>query len=724
MFGEEKKKALCWSLICACSFRSRLFRSRLFRSRLLLFVQVTSERLSQNDIDQEIKECAVSTMGGLVAHFADVECLTDRVSADIWSLLQTRLRNEVTRIATLNALRRIANSPLNTNMGSQYLQDTVECLASFMRQQMRTLKLTTLVTTDAVVQKWGRDISDLGYSSLIQHVGGLIHERDLHMSHLALQVAVSCLSSDGTNDSISSNIQQHVLQPALSLAGSSLLQEGPTLTSLLSLLQLVVSSSSTQTSSDELRGMLVQPIEKQGNVPRSTILCVSKCVATVCNGTKDQTATINTFLNTVRTHQTTNQTNGNSSSSSSSGSSISAQEKVAVQLALHCIGEIGSTVDLSNHKDLSTIVLNAIQSKTDEVRSAAAFCLGSMSVGNMNVFVPQIIAALSSSDHSQYQLLTSIKEMVTRHVSNRTLNFGPYMNKILPVLQTSAIHEEEAVRNMVAECFGELASLDPTVVLPTVQEMTTSEDAGARWTAMSSLKYAVANPETSSDLAKSMSAYLSLLNDKNLNVKRAALLSLNAIIHHQSGIIKEHLNSIINELYESTKIVLVRIIDLGPFKHKVDDGLPLRKAAFSCMDSILDELKNHVDIKLFIPVVVNGLTDTNVDVKMLNHQLLVKLCKVAPSEIMSSLSEILPVLDKAVTKKVKTAEVGTQAERGNDGKKLGVFVCVLCLCLLTMTQFFKQCLQSFEVHFMLFVRLNQCQHLLNLVYLMNTKNNG
>ena len=607
---------------------------------------VTSERLSQNDIDQEIKDCAVSTMGGIVAHFADVECLKNRISSDIWSLLQMRLRNEVTRIATLNALRRIAESPLDTSMG-KYLEDTIECLATFMRQQMRTLKLTTLVTADAVVMKWGRDVSESGYASLIQHIGGLVHERDLHMSHLAIQMAVSCVTANGNNHQ---NIEQYVLQPALALACSPLLQEGPALTSLLSLLSSVVNST-TSITADQLREMLVQPIEKQGNVPRQTILCVSKCVAICAVSGGDQSDTIDIFLNTVR-------------ASGSNGADIDG--KASVQLALHCIGEIGCTRDLSGHSGLSDAVLEAIQSKADEVRSAAAFCMGSMSVGNMKAFVPQVLSALGKGN-SQYQLLTSIKEMVSRHVSNRALSFDPYMSAVLPVLQNSAVHEEEAVRNMVAECFGELSALNSNVVLPVLEAMTKSDNASARWTAMSSLKYAVANPDTRAGLDGRMETYLQLLNDKDLNVKRAALLSLNSVIHHQSGLVRSSLDSIMSVLYESTKIVLVRVIDLGPFKHKVDDGLPLRKASFSCMDSILDELRPFIDLKSFIPVVVGGLEDSNEDVKMLNHQLITKLCRITPSDIMGSLAQILPVLDKAVTKKVKTAEVGTEAERRNDG---------------------------------------------------------
>ena len=628
----------------------------------------TAERLSQNDIDQEIKDCAVSTMGSLVAHFADVDVVKSRVTDNVWSLLQTRLRNEVTRIATLNAVRRIAESPLDTSMGT-FLEDTVDCLASFMRQQLRTLKLTTLVTTNAVVQKWGRSISESGYASLIQHVGGLIHERDLHVSHLALQVAVSCLRSNPNNDT---HVQQHVLQPALSLACSSSLQEGPALEALLSLLRSVVEGSSSITA-DQLRGMLVQPIEKQGNVSRQTIVCVSKCVAECCLASGgDQSSTVAGFLQMV--------SSGGGGGGGGGGGSGDGERKASVQLALHCIGEIGSSMDLSQHSGLSELVLQAIQSKTDEIRSAAAFCMGSMSVGNMESFLPRILTALGKGS-SQYQLLTSIKEMVSRHASNQKLSFAPYLQRVLPVLRDSAVHEEEAVRNMVAECFGELSILDANTVLSTLMEMTRSSDANARWTAMSSLKYAVANPETHAGLESTIGDYLSLLSDEDLNVKRAALLSLNSVIHHQSRLVRDSLPSIMGVLYESTKIVLVRVIDLGPFKHKVDDGLPLRKAAFSCMDSILDELRLFVDVKSFVPVVIEGIGDSNVDVKMLCHQLIAKLCRVASTDIMSLLAQILPVLDKAVTKKLKTAEVGTEEERRNDGTfaKKSVVLNLFCL---------------------------------------------
>lgn len=47
--------------------------------------------------------------------------------------------------------------------------------------------------------------------------------------------------------------------------------------------------------------------------------------------------------------------------------------------------------------------------------------------------------------------------------------------------------------------------------------------------------------------------------------------------------------------------------DLGPFKHKIDDGLELRKAAFEAMDVLLDAAAHQLDLPRFIDHLIGGL---------------------------------------------------------------------------------------------------------------------
>jgi len=61
---------------------------------------------------------------------------------------------------------------------------------------------------------------------------------------------------------------------------------------------------------------------------------------------------------------------------------------------------------------------------------------------------------------------------------------------------------------------------------------------------------------------------------------------------------------------------LIREIDYGPFKRKVDDGLGLRKAAFACMNGILDLSESVVDADQFLPRLQDGLKDKDDDVQV------------------------------------------------------------------------------------------------------------
>lgn len=54
---------------------------------------------------------------------------------------------------------------------------------------------------------------------------------------------------------------------------------------------------------------------------------------------------------------------------------------------------------------------------------------------------------------------------------------------------------------------------------------------------------------------------------------------------------------------------------MGPFKHTVDDGLDVRKAAFECMYTLLDSCLECLDIFEFLNHVEEGLKD-HYDIKV------------------------------------------------------------------------------------------------------------
>ena len=63
------------------------------------------------------------------------------------------------------------------------------------------------------------------------------------------------------------------------------------------------------------------------------------------------------------------------------------------------------------------------------------------------------------------------------------------------------------------------------------------------------------------------------------HVRRAAVQVLSTAAHTKPALVVEHLPAALPLLYAQTAVnkALIRTVDLGPFKHQIDDGLELRK---------------------------------------------------------------------------------------------------------------------------------------------------
>ncbi|KAJ6416266.1 hypothetical protein OIU84_004968 [Salix udensis] len=111
---------------------------------------------------------------------------------------------------------------------------------------------------------------------------------------------------------------------------------------------------------------------------------------------------------------------------------------------------------------------------------------------------------------------------------------------------------------------------------------------------------------------------------------------------------------------------LIRTVDLGPFKHIVDDGLELRKAAFECVDTLLDGCLDQVNPSSFIvPYLKSGLDD-HYDVKMPCHLILTKLADKCPSAVLAVLDSLVEPLQKTIHFKPKLDAVKQEVDRNED----------------------------------------------------------
>jgi len=151
--------------------------------------------LSAHDVDQEIKERALVTCASLLSalHTNLTKVQMDR----LLTLILERLRNETTRIAAIKTLSTVASASGVDSMAdddkidlSLILGDSVSEMASFLKQQSRSLKQSSLEALDIVVTNHGSEDPALSdgqlFSTVLREVADLIVDSDLHLSHLSL----------------------------------------------------------------------------------------------------------------------------------------------------------------------------------------------------------------------------------------------------------------------------------------------------------------------------------------------------------------------------------------------------------------------------------------------------------------------------------------------------------------------------------------------------------
>merc|ERR1719232_1448318 len=232
-------------------------------------------RLKAQDIDQEVKERAISCMGQIVAHLGD--SLQQELGSCLPIFLE-RLKNEITRLTAVKALISIASSPLRIDLRC-ILSDSMPVLSSFLRKNQRALKLSTLVLLDTMVKNYSTSLALDTLSPVLAELPPLVSETDLHIAQLTLTLLTSI--SMHHRQAIPT-IQKTVLPEVLKLAESPLLQ-GAALAAMLEFFKSVVSAGVPGLAHNDLLALLVNPVlgGKGGSIHKQGRANIAKCVASL-----------------------------------------------------------------------------------------------------------------------------------------------------------------------------------------------------------------------------------------------------------------------------------------------------------------------------------------------------------------------------------------------------------------------------------------------------------
>ena len=136
-------------------------------------------------------------------------------------------------------------------------------------------------------------------------------------------------------------------------------------------------------------------------------------------------------------------------------------------------------------------------SNSEEIKYAAAFALGNVSLGNVEKNLPGILSTIRDNEAHRYLLFITLKEIISKLSVDKV--DPEHLRKVLPdiwslLIENTSEATEDTIRNAIAECLGKISLFDPLIYLPKLKAQLQAPSANSRATTVTALRYTFMDP--------------------------------------------------------------------------------------------------------------------------------------------------------------------------------------------------------------------------------------
>ncbi|CAE6466306.1 unnamed protein product [Rhizoctonia solani] len=567
------------------------------------------ERLKNSSTDAAVRAVCARAIGALFVAKVPYE-------EEDWELVR---RSGAVGVVT-GVLKEIKEKEVDITLNKAWLDANIVWAVDLVRKGSGSAKVEAIGCLEALLAESQGEIPDSVQTPLIENLTTYISQSDPQLLIKSFELLTFLLRN--WPQKWFASIEKQILPRIYPLATETLL---PGSLDALRGFLYALASADEQIASHLVGGLKIA-YDKAGTGAGN----VSKCLGAVVRAqTPIAAGTINEFAKHIKPTTKASQN--------------------SLVLCLLTVGEIGRFIDMSNQSDVFDNSLGFFKSDAEEVRNAAAFAVGNIAIGSQERFLPIIVKLVQTDDEKRLLSMHALKEVVS-HCSQAHLE-SIAESLWQPLFDTGSSHEKAL--NIAASCLGKLTTTNPARFLPPLEARLQDPSPTVRALVVSAMRhmFGFEGGQGLDDLLKPfVVVFLGLLDDKDLNVKRLALAALNQAARNKPRLIEDQLPALLPKLYDETtpKPELIRIMEMGPWRHKIDDGLEARRTAYETMYTLLDTSISKLGLDEFLTIVLRGLSDESNEVKVLCHMMLHRLSQVAPSATSQRLDETVEPLRAAM----------------------------------------------------------------------------
>lgn len=388
-------------------------------------------QISANDADLEVRKSALHVLGlflGRSSGTTGLLSLQKRTSG--LELLSDRLRNELTRLASVRAIDSIAaHTKADGELSAKWVRGVALELGAQLRKASRALRGSSLsaLRTLSLNPHSRSQLDAQTKAQIVDALLPLLNAVDLHLLGPALIILATFVKDDA----------QATMTPQLTAAVCQVVQGTISGTSLDALLKLV-RTIGEQRAGQALMRSLLQDVGVAGHPD-----VVGKVIGNLLvYGGSSVGVKLEQFIQELET----------------------APDDKRKCLALVVLGE--SALRLGSQSSIDPkLFIKFFSVRSEQVPLAAAVALGRAGAGNVSKYLPIILSTMGQPSAPQYLLLHSIKEILQQEDAESEII--PYASTLWQnLVAASQLEDNKAIG---AECIGRLTIIDPKTYLPQLQ---------------------------------------------------------------------------------------------------------------------------------------------------------------------------------------------------------------------------------------------------------------
>eukprot|EP01029_Cantina_marsupialis_P020292 TRINITY_DN4759_c0_g4_i1.p1 TRINITY_DN4759_c0_g4~~TRINITY_DN4759_c0_g4_i1.p1 ORF type:complete len:1254 (-),score=383.99 TRINITY_DN4759_c0_g4_i1:186-3401(-) len=566
----------------------------------------------KSDLDHEVKSMSILAASTLLTCFAQE--LTSNQTFNLNEFFvefARKLKNETTRIACLKTVPILFACETLLPMLQSYVAEFIDICCIHLKQTSRIIRQQSLFALKAMVHRPSILNENMMNNIINQIASSISGDVDFLLCQFGMEIISDLVNTKLPH--VMSNVVSLVFPLGLKLLVSPLLQKN-VLIPLTLIFKKCIEEKCIEYNT--LLEELMKPVQMKGEKGKTVIGNLSKVMAEVAISSGNPEGIINSTLAAI------NSTPGGAT----------------FRLLISMIGQMGKSFDMTRIPEVWAVVINGMKPSSElqeEEQIQASNSAGQICVGNMDVFFPQLLAVIGEVD--KYLLLVALLQVI----DDLTLeHLSEHLEKIWNFLVGLLSDREESARKMVSECISRLVTIFPEILERlSARIMDTNCPRLEKSCIMAGLNNVFHHERVQKELAPLVESFLAPMQDCNdLALCRSALILASAIAQNAPMLLHQFCflgknspstdttlslseNGLFQLVFTAAAHKSVRVVNYGPFKQNVDDGIPLRKAAFQCLQALMQNLPSQVPIGDCFACAKTALGDCD-EIKIMAHNIL------------------------------------------------------------------------------------------------------